>query len=442
MTEQTVMPSEYLEAQRSVVGSMLIDSRCIGAVLSKVSVGDFEDPVSKTVFSAINDLWREGEAVDPVIVSSRLGNAYTDWIAETMKLTPTAANALVYAELVSDGASLAAVHNIALYLLNTHNVEDARSALSGIESIVQNRSRIEKISYADGMLQLADWLDDPEPPKYLDFGMPKLNQRVPVEKGDFVVLGAESSTGKTALAIQLAFNLAKSGQRVGFFSLETSKEKIMHRNAALTANVKLSQIKYKRANNVEIRRIRDAAREHAELPLFIYNCPDITVAEIRGKALADRLDAVFIDYVQLIDGPGNSSYERVTEISKSLHKMAQALKVLTVAISQVTPPTPTPKEWHPTFNDLRDSKQLKQDADVILMLSKTSLSTVRYFDVVKNKDGGCGHIYLRFEAEYMHFEVSNEMGEVVAPRAKQKKQEIEGQTTFTPIDNDPEELPF
>lgn len=441
MNDIPVESSEYIEAQRVLIGSMLIDPSSVGAVLAKVKAGDFNDAVSRTVFSAISDLWGTGCNIDPVIVDSRLDGVYHSWIAETMQLTPSARNALAYADIVADCAALSSVRSIGMFLLDVRSVEDARSALSAVESIVQTRSRIEKISYAEGLRQLADWLEDPAPPQYLDFGMPKINQRVPVEKGDFVVLGAESSTGKTALAIQLAFNLARSGLRVGFFSLETQKEKISQRNAALTANVKLSQIKYKRANSVEIRRIKDAARDGQNLPLYIYNCPDVTVAEIRGQALADRLDAVFVDYVQLVDGPGNSSYERVTEISKALHKMAQALKVMTFAISQVTPPSPIPKDWHPTMNDLRDSKQLKQDADVILLLSKTTLASVKYFDVAKNKDGSCGHIYLHFDAPFMRFEVCDENGEVPAPPSKPKPQAIDGQHQFSELPDD-EPLPF
>lgn len=435
-------PAEYLQAQQAVIGSMLIDSRCIGPVLSKVYPVDFEDSTCRTVVEAISELWKSGSSVDPVIVDSKLGGAYHEYLAHTMALTPTAANALEYAELVKDGAAMSAIHSIAMELMSAHSVDDARNLLSLVESCVQQRSKVDKVKYSDGLMQLADWLDDPTPPQYLNWGIDQLNKRVAVEKGDFVVLGAESSTGKTALAVQLAFNLAVSGKRVGFFSLETNKEKIMQRNAAMTANVKLNQIKFKQANKVEIERIRHAARTGTDINLFIYNCPEITVAEIRGIALADRLDAVFVDYVQLVDGIGNSAFERVTEVSKAMHKMAQALDIMVVALSQVTPPSPTPKDWRPSMNDLRDSRQLKQDADVICLLSKTRLNSVRYFDIAKSKDSSTGHIFLKFEGAYMRFTPCDEDGNLPDAPKKAKPATIEGQGTFENFDDDKEPLPF
>ena len=131
-----------------------------------------------------------------------------------------------------------------------------------------------------------------------------------------------------------------------------------------------------------------------------------TIPAIRARTLARKFEVIFVDYVQLIDAPGQERWDVVTGISMSLHRMAQQLGVTVVGLSQITPAAKGQKQA-PTKDDLRESRQLKQDADVIMILSPSTdeedPENTRILDVAKNKDGRCGKVKLRFEPAYMSF---------------------------------------
>lgn len=274
---------------------------------------------------------------------------------------------------------------------------------------------------------LHDFLDrqaDRSPPRHLRWGFRPLDKLLTVSPGRFIILGADSSVGKTAFALQLARSMAGEGQRVGFFSFETSCEDAMDRIVANRAEVPLPRTKQKALSTEDYRRVTAEADDYHKLPLEIVEAAGCTVEELRSLTLAGRYEIIFIDYVQLIPARGSERWQVVTEVSMALHTMAQQLGVTVIALSQVTPPEADKngKRRMLAKGDLRESRQLINDADVILMMDLENPAlrdSRRVLMIDKNKDGPVGKLYLNFEPEHMRFSVSTK-----APGRKAAMQEL------------------
>ena len=251
-------------------------------------------------------------------------------------------------------------------------------------------------------------MDDKKDPDYLDFGFPQLNAQLSISQGRFVVLAAESSVGKTALALQLGLGIARRGKRVGFFSLETSAPDAMDRIVAQTAEVPLPAIKHKRIGDDYARAITGELEKSYELPFELIEAAGSSVADLRALTLAQRYEVIFVDYVQLLQAEGESPAQQVRAISMDLHRMSQQLGVTVIGLSQVTPPPKDAKGRRPELSkeNLRESHQLIHDAEAILILDLTDLKdygSTRVLKVDKNKDGPCCRMLLRFDARHMRF---------------------------------------
>jgi replicative DNA helicase len=283
-----------------------------------------------------------------------------------------------------------------------------------------------------------------------------------------VVIGADSSVGKTALALQFALSMAKAGKRVGFFSYETSLSDATDRLAANDADVSLRQLKQKRLSRQDLARIVDAGGRGEKLPLRILETARYTVEHIRAKTLSHGFDVIFVDYVQLIPSRARDRYEAVTQISMALHRLAQDLKITVIGLSQVTVPELDKKgnRRYISMDDLRDSRQLKQDADAVLLLDLSNVkdrSSNRVLIIAKNKDDAIGRIVLSFDPHHMRFayvppvegtdeKASRERVEAMdrnreeklRKEAEKNKTAIDGQGVFYEMsdEEDDEALPF
>lgn len=288
---------------------------------------------------------------------------------------------------------------------------------------------------------LADFLrrmEDKTPPNYLRWGIRQLDEVLTAEPGDFIVLGADSSVGKTALAVQLAWNMASRGRRVGFFSLETSARKLADRVVAQRARVELSKIKHKELTEHDFGDVAAVGGATSRMCFGITEAAGFGVADLRAVTLANRYDVIFIDYVQLLRAEGRERWEIVTRISMELHTMAQQLGVAVIALSQLTPPDKTKGARRaPSRDDLRESRQLKQDADVILLMSLDDPEEndgLRWLAVAKNKDGPLGRICLKFDAAHMEFTATD--SRAWHRRAEPKPYEPK----LTPVDDNVQEV--
>ena len=455
------------DAQAAVLGSLLIDPEHLaGEIMQRLRPEDFGDSSLRSLFGAARELWLEQKKIDPITLLDRAGAAYGELVADVLRLTPTSANWESYCGIVKNNARLAKLQGVAARILSCEKAEEARELLLGAQSLLIQRETVRTYSYRDMLNGLLDRLQDDTPPDFLDWSFPQLNELLFIKRGRFVVIGAESSVGKTALSLQLARGIALKGKRVGFFSLETDHDDAIDRGAANAADVRLSDIKQKKVDKLQFGRIVEEFRKNGDAPLDLIEAAGCTVEEIRAKTLAERYDVIFIDYVQLISSAGDGSTEQVRTISMGLHTLALQLNVTVVGLSQVTPPEKDKKGQRRQLRkeDLRESKQLGIDAEAVLLLDLTDPNdyrSPRVLIVDKNKDGPPGRMLLNFDAKHMRFtyqapfegpeaEAARERNEKMdRNRAERREAEsaksrtaIEGQAVFEDLPDDGETLPF
>ncbi len=422
MTENEI----YEEAQQSVIGSLLIDpEHTVGLVMQALSPTEFTG-VHRTAFEAARAVWSEGGRVDAVVVLSRMGNGYEEYLRGCMRVTPTAANVERYIAIVREQAALMALRGVGVQLVGAVDAADARRILDEAQTLMAERQGLRGLPVWSLMAEFVRWLRDPAPPAYLPWGIRQLDETLQAEHGDLIILGADSSVGKTALAVQLAWAQAARGQRVGFFSLETNALKLTRRLVAQRARVPMSALKTKQVREDQLADIMALGEASNKIPLSIYDAAGCGVDELRAAAVADRLQVIYVDYAQLLSAPGRERWEIVTAISMALHTMAQQLGVTVVALSQITADTGKAKA-KPGKDDLRESKQLKQDADLILMLSLADPEdpdSLRWLRIEKNKDGPLGSVCLRFDPEHMDFTATDSRAWNNRPRKPATFQDI------------------
>lgn len=460
----------YYDAQTAVLGSLMIDpAHTAGEIFYTATPEDFSDPTLRNLFTAARNIWREQKPLDPVTLLSVAGEQYSKLLAEVMRLTPTAANYAQYLEILTTSAQLDRLRKLGAALQDAADLISAKKLLQGAEDLIASKPRRKRESYGEMISDFLDRMNDSTPPDYLDFGIRQLNSRLHVSAGQFVILGSDSSMGKTALAFQIAVNIALSGKRVGFASYETTRENSIDRIMANRADIDLKAIKEKKLSPMDIQRVVDEGVNYGSIGLEVFEAAGCTVNDLRTEVLARRLDVLIVDYIQIVPSRRDDRWQAVTEVSMALHSMAQQLGVVVFGLSQVTPPEATIKKKGepPTRRmlsrvDLRESRQLLNDADVIIMMdlvNPNDPNSLRVLKIDKNKDGACGMIFLEFDPQHMRFahtlppprdseeaaaqaRAKNMDANKAEKQAKeQKKKGIKGQCSFKELPND-EPLPF
>ena len=398
----------WKRAQESVIGALLIDpDYSAGLIFQSAKPSHFGETELRHVFEAARELWNENRQLDAVTILDRAGSEYEQLLRDCMINTPTARNLPAWLEICQDSARLTAMQAEALAIVNADRADDAAAAWERMGTMLQDADQGEDLSLGELIGDYCDRMQDKRPVRYLNWGIESLDRDLYVSGGQFGVIAADSSVGKTALALQFAYHMAADGHRVGFFSLETPKENLEDRLLAQyqVAGIPLPSTKRKKLTDEDLRAAGEAGMRSDQIYLRILRNYE-TMERIRAKTIQRRFDVIFIDYVQLIDAPGTERWNVVTGISMGLHRMAQQLGITVVGLSQITPAAKGAKQA-PTKDDLRESRQLKQDADVIMILSPSNdeedPENTRILDVAKNKDGRCGKIKLRFEPQYMTF---------------------------------------
>lgn len=456
-----------IEAQQAVIGCLLIDGEKLsGEIMRRIRAEDFTDPAFRTLFTACRELWSDLQPVDPVIVLDKVGDAYKDTIREAIIATPSSASWESYCRITADYARLSRLRDLAFRVLDCDRADEAREILLQAEGLLAQRESIKITPFREMAADFLNRMEDKTPKDFLDWGFPALNERLFITQGRFVVLAAESSVGKTALALQMSMGLAKSGKRVGFFSLETSQEDAADRIFANRGNVALPDIKRRRLRLEDMQRLLTAAKVDRDAPYDLIEAAGCTVDDIRATTIMRQYDVIFVDYVQLIQAKGDQPSEQVRAVSIGLHTMALQLGCTVVGLSQVTPPQKNQKGERPELSkeNLRESHQLIHDGEAILLMDLTDLkdyNSNRILKVDKNKDGPCARMILHFDARHMRFDYvpPYEDESITAARKRNEKMDanraerqrkaearrgpaVAGQTSMEELPDDGEALPF
>lgn len=397
----------WKRAQESVIGALLIDpDYSAGLIFQSAKPSHFGETELRHVFEAARELWSENRKLDAITILNRAGSEYEQLLRDCMINTPTARNLPAWLEICQDSARLTAMQAEALAIVNADRADDAASAWERMGTMLQDADQGEDLSLGELIGDYCDRMQDKRPVRYLNWGIESLDRDLYVSGGQFGVIAADSSVGKTALALQFAYHMAADGHRVGFFSMETPKENLEDRLLAQyqVAGIPLPSTKRKKLTDEDLRAAGEAGMRSDQIYLRILRNYE-TLERIRAKTIQRRFDVIFIDYVQLIDAPGRERWDIVTNISMGLHRMAQQLGITVIGLSQITPAVKGQKA--PTKDDLRESRQLKQDADFILLLypdtEEEAPPNARVLEIAKNKDGRCARLRMDFEPEHMTF---------------------------------------
>lgn len=430
--------SDYLIAQKAVLGSMLIDSRVTGMVMHRLDCDQFTGEW-QTIFRACRDTFLEGKPVDPVVIRGKLGKDYGKTLYDLMEETPTAANIELYIEETLTQAKLTKLQGISLRLAAVTDLEEAQKILGQANRIVGNKPGVRIVNMEQGLLDFHDRMT--KPAKRLRWGLPKVDATMKAEPGDFIILGGYPSAGKTAMSLQFAWEQAKD-KRVGYFSLETKPEKLIDRAVATVCGVDFGRIKDHKLTTEDWYGVERWQTYFVGRKLEVIQSGGLSVADIQALTLSQRYEIIYIDYLQLVapEDRRRSAFEQVTQISTDLHTMAQTTGVSIVALSQlVRPERSGEQEKAPGMHSLRQSGQIEQDADGILLLYKENpkdRQSRRCLKIAKNKEGEAGGIVtLDFDGTHQRF---RELVDTTAP--EQPKPNFT-QQTFESLDGSGEDLP-
>lgn len=437
----------WLQAQYSVLGSVLISPEVAPRVISETSENDFSGPC-RTVYQAMVEVFNSGFPVDLVSIAAKLGEEYRKFLVQLMDITPTAQNVGSYIALCREQSRVMACRDIGRQLATSESSESVRALLEQATQAMSSTQAKRTVNMNDSLRCFFERAE--RPVKYLSWPIQELSKELHVGAGKFLILGAEPSVGKTALALQCAWHWSTAG-KVGFFSFETDPKTLFDRLISGFVGIPMESIKTNRITQKEWDRVCQATSAITQRKLDLISAAGMTVSDIRAKVIESGYKVVIIDYLQIVSSRGGSRYEQVTNISIDLHTLAQSLGVVVLALAQLSR---TEEERAPRNSDLRESGQIEQDADVIMMLQlekRSHPSGPRNLYVTKNKEGELFKMLLTFDGKHQTFSKGGILDSAVAEAKETKKKfkggslppvppgPIPGQFEMLPMDTD---VPF
>lgn len=398
----------YEQGQRAVLGSLMLDAPHVAGMVFHRTRAEHYTGAYRNLYQAARALFQAGRPIDAVTVLGAAGREYADLIYALMEETPTAANVEEYIDQTVEQALLIRLQGMAMDLANCRNMEEARQLVAKAGRLAGGRPGVRVVTMEQGFLDF--YARQQTEARLISWGLDKIDGTLRAEwGGDFIVLGGYPSAGKTALSLQLAWNQAKE-HRVGYFSLETKPEKLVDRAVAAVCGVDFGRIKTHKLTSEDWTACADKSTAFVGRSLEVIQAGGLSVVDIQALALAGRYEIIYIDYLQLIapEDRRRSDVEQVTQISKDLHTMAQTTGITVVALSQLSRPAKSgQQEKTPGLHSLRQSGQIEQDADGVLLLYKDEPNmpnSRRVLKIAKNKDGATGGIaYLILDGAHQRF---------------------------------------
>ena len=425
---------QSLEAEQAVLGSILIDSRCLTDVIGILHAEDFYLQQNQEIYKTIYTMFNFSQTIDPVTVLDKmkeLGFYREDsrnYILQLMEITPTAANAVRYANIVRDKAMLRGLADAATDISETVSsqvgtpaeiLEFAEKKIYGLrkgergDSLEHIGTTLHKVF--DHLTELSQ--SDSAIPG-LSTGLRDLDVKINgLNKSDLLLLAARPAMGKTAFALNVCLNVAKKyNKTVAMFSLEMSREQLAMRLLSIESFVDGQKMATGKLTEEEWSKLCMASAALSQTDIRVDDNPAITVAEMNAKCRrVENLGLVIIDYLQLMNGSGygkggDSRVNVVSEISRSLKIMAKELNVPVVCLSQLSRGPESRTDKRPMLSDLRESGAIEQDADEVLFLYRDEYYNENSEDkgvaeciVAKNRHGEVGTVKLQWIPQYQTF---------------------------------------
>ena len=427
-------PPQSLEAEQAVLGSILIDSRCVADVIGIVKPEDFYLRQNREIYESIYTMFNFSQTIDPVTVLDKMRELgyYQDnsreYVLQLMEITPTAANAVRYANIVRDKAMLRGLSTAATEIIQTVN-EQVGTPAEMLESAEKKIYALRKGERGDALEHIGTILhktfdhltelsqSDSAIPG-LSTGLRDLDAKINgLNKSDLLILAARPAMGKTSFALNIGLNVAKKYKgTVAFFSLEMSREQLAMRLMSGESFVDSQKMATGKLSDDEWEKLCLASSALSQTDIRVNDNPSITVAEMNALLRrVDNLSLVIIDYLQLMNGSGYSKggdnrVQVVSEISRSLKIMAKDLDVPVICLSQLSRGPESRTDKRPMMSDLRESGSIEQDADVVMFLYRDDYynkdseeQNVAECIVAKNRHGEVGTVKLQWLPQFTTF---------------------------------------
>ena len=424
------------QAEQAVIGSMLIDPSCIPAVLEKLRTDEFYVKLNKDIFETIYTMFSFGQTIDPVTVldQMKVRGVYQDnceqYLAEVMRMTPTAANVLEYGSIVRDRALMRRLGetaddiNAMVYAGSGEADEALEAAERKIYALRQGRSIGGLTKISSVMQSVFDNLTEAASSGNrfpgISTGLPDLDRMIlGLNKSELVLVAARPGMGKTSIALNIALYAAMNlGKTVAIFSLEMSREQLVMRMLSRAALVPSQSLMTGQLTEQQWRDVSDAAQTLSGTNILIDDNPTLTVADMNAQCRrVQNLDLILIDYLQLMQSAGSghswsneSRTQAVSDISRMMKIMAKELNIPVMCLSQLSRANEARQDKRPLLSDLRESGAIEQDADVVIGLyrdgyynKESENPNLAEAIVLKNRKGATGTVELNWLPEYTSF---------------------------------------
>ncbi len=436
------LPPQNIEAEQSVLGSLMLDKDAVVKVSDILRAEDFYRGVHQSIFETMLELFEQNEPIDLLSVSNRLEEKEilertggTSYLTDLINTVPSAANIIHYAKIVRKKKLhrdlIDASHNITQ--LGYQEIENVENLIDEAEKkifAVSQRSIRQYFTPLKPALEEAferiDALHKGSGTalRGLSTSFYELdNILAGLQKSDFLILASRPGLGKTTLSLDITRHLSVNEKiPVGFFSLEMSSSQVVDRLLCSQARVDLWKLRTGRLSSDgednDFSRIQDAIGSLSESPIFIDDTPASTVMEVRTKArrlqAEHGLGLIVVDYLQLMDEPRirtENMVQKITEISRGLKALAKELDIPVLALSQLNRAVEQRESKIPRLADLRESGSLEQDADVVLFISRedqykkdTEQKNIAEIHIAKHRNGPTGKIELFFNQNFVSFQ--------------------------------------
>lgn len=387
----------------SVIGSIMMDYKAtMPLVAMKLKADDFKTTELRTLYEACLKLFKSGRPVDAVTVISIVGDEYKKAIVSAAETAPHISHISAYIDAVKERSQRIAAYDKAMQFVenvedNSLSIEQCRGEAAEVVSCFNEESQQGAVTADQGYLDFIDRMEHPKP--HIQTGYSQLDRFMYIDKGDFIVIGGRPSAGKTAFTLQMMLHMAQD-RRIGYFSLETSPQKVFDRLVSNYAWTSLTKIKRATLGDEDWESITSNYDTFSKLGFEVVPAAGWTVEKIKSYSEIRQYDIVFVDYLTLIQAQGKDDTERATHISEDLHTFAQHDGVTVVALSQLN----RDGAGSLSMTSLRQSGQIEQDADGIILIQYDDRTPeVREIKIVKNKEGLVGNIHASFDGDHQRF---------------------------------------
>lgn len=423
-----------LEAEQSIIGSMLIDKTAISRVVEILKTEDFYRDSHKVIFNAIFELYQKDTPIDMITLLEHLRSSEKleasggiTYISEISNSVPSTANLSSYIKIVDDKSVLRKLIRASTEIMeNCYNKQDDVEAVMDLaEQKVFNIAERKSTSDFEpmntvlerGFLEIERIFNNKGETTGVSSGFPELDGLTAgFQKGDMILIAARPSMGKTTFALNLAeYAALREGKSVAVFSLEMSKEQLSYKLLCSEANVDMSKLRSGNLEDKDWENIAKASGPLAAAKIFIDDTAGTSVMDMRSKCrklkMEHGIDMILIDYLQLMSGSNKESRQQeVSEISRSIKALAKEMECPVIALSQLSRAPEQRADHRPMLSDLRESGSIEQDADIVMFLyrdeyydTETEDKNIAELIISKQRNGPIGTVKLAWIGQFSKF---------------------------------------